>query len=225
MQNLPTNFQVKVIRPVECFKEGWELIKADYFLLFAITLLGAMIGGISLYILIGAMVCGIYGCYLRKIDGKPVSLDDLWKGFAYFVPSLLVTILIVVPLIVMVGILYFPLIAAMVLGSKLSPDELLSLFLGSLAIDIIVSIVMVCFHTLLLFSFLLIVDRKLSGFQAVLTSAKAVWGNLGGVAGIFGVGFVLALIGAMACGVGIYFVIPIIFAGYTVAYRKIFPAL
>ncbi len=48
-----TEFKTGVIRPVECFKEGWELIKSQYWMLFAVTLVGAMLGGASLYILLG----------------------------------------------------------------------------------------------------------------------------------------------------------------------------
>ncbi len=56
------------------------------------------------------------------------------------------------------------------------------------------------------------------------TSAKAVWGNMGGVVGLIMVNIVLTLIGQLALCVGIYFVIPIILAGNVVAYRKVFPA-
>jgi hypothetical protein len=28
-----------------------------------------MVAGVTVYVLLGAMVCGIMGCYLKKIDG------------------------------------------------------------------------------------------------------------------------------------------------------------
>ena len=37
-------FNRGAIRPVECVKEGWELIKNDYWLLFAVALVGGLIG-------------------------------------------------------------------------------------------------------------------------------------------------------------------------------------
>jgi uncharacterized membrane protein len=77
---------------------------------------------------------------------------------------------------------------------------------------------------LLMFSFPLIVDRNLGALEAVKTSAKAVWGNLGGVAGLIGVAIILSLFGIITCGIGMYFIMPIMIAGYAVAYRKIFPA-
>jgi uncharacterized membrane protein len=95
---------------------------------------------------------------------------------------------------------------------------------GVFAIDFVFIIIMVCVHTLIMFAFPLIVDRGLGGFKAVLTSAKAVWKNLSGVAGLFAVNFVLSLAGALACVLGLYLIIPILIAGNLVAYRKIFPA-
>jgi hypothetical protein len=213
------------VRPVQCFKEGWELIKDQYWLLFAITLVGALIGGFSMYILLGAMLCGIYHCYLQKIDGKKVDFDGLWVGFQKWLPSLLLTILIVVPMLIVYFVIYVPFIMAAIMGSKLSSDELTGLFVGAILVDLILVILMVCFHTLLLFSFPLIVDRNLGVWQSITVSAKAVWKNLGGIAGMIGVAFLGSLlIVIFTCGLGAYFLMPIMFAGYTVAYRKIFPA-
>ena len=53
-------FQTGVIRPIECMKEGWDLIKDQYWLILGITTVGMLIGSfIPLGIGIGAMFCGI----------------------------------------------------------------------------------------------------------------------------------------------------------------------
>lgn len=219
-----TEFKTGVIKPIECVREGWAQIRDEYWLLFVVGLLGALIAGVTLYILLGTMVCGIYLAFLNKIDGRPASLDDLWKGFGFFRPSLLVAAVIVVPMIVVYGIMYVPVAAALVMGPRLSQDELITLLIGVLAVDLVFVVLMVCLHTLLLFAFPLIVDRRLSGIKAMTTSARAVWCNAGGVGGLIAVNFVLTLLGALACGVGLYFVIPVMIAANVAAYRKVFPA-
>ena len=219
-----TDFNIGVINSMDCLKEGWETIKPNYWLLFAISLVGVLIGGMSMYIALGAMICGIYLCFLKAIDGKPVTFETLFDGFKYFLPSLLVTIVIVVPMFAMFLVIYFPLILAAVMGSKLSESELIALFLGSFAIDVVIALVMICFHTLLMFAFPLIVDRNLSGWQAMKLSSKAVWKNLGGVVGLWLVMFLISLVGAITC-IGTYFAIPIMLATLLVAYRKVFPSL
>jgi len=42
-------FNTGVIRPVECMREGWELIKDQFWLFFAITLVGIIIAGSTMY--------------------------------------------------------------------------------------------------------------------------------------------------------------------------------
>lgn len=219
-----TEIKTGVIRPVECVKEGWELIKSNYWILFAILFVGVIIGSFSLYILLGAMTCGIFYCYLQAIDGREVSFEGLWKGFDFFKPGLIVMLFIIVPMIVVYSIIYLPFILAAVMGSKLSEEELTGLLIGAFAVDLVFIIVMVCFHTLLMFSFPLIVDRKLGAIAAMKTSGRAVWRNLGGVTGLILVNMGLILLGYLALCIGVYFVIPVMIAGNVVAYRKIFPA-
>jgi hypothetical protein len=216
-------FNTGVIRPVECLKEGYELIKPDFWLLLAITFVGGIIGSASFCILLGAMVCGINYCYLGRLDGRKVSFDDLWKGFDWWRPGLVVAAFIVIPMAIVYGIIYAPLIVALAMGSKLGGDELMGLFVGALLLDLVLVVIMVCFHTLLIFAFPLIVDRKLGPIKAMTTSARAVLKNLGGVAGLIGAQFVLVFLGLLAVCIGVYLVMPVIIAGNMVAYRKVFP--
>ena len=221
-------FKIGAIKAVDCAREGWELIKSDYWLLFAISLVGALIAGVSFYVLIGPMVCGIFYCYLKQIDHQKVVFDDLWKGFGFFWPSLGVTIAIVVPMVgfmlLMFLTIYLPIITAAVMGNKADGGILLGTFAVGLVIDFVVAIIMMCIHSLLMFAFPLIVDRGLSSWDAMKLSARAVMKNLGGIAGLIFVNIGLVLVGELACGVGVYLVIPVITATNVVAYRKVFPS-
>ncbi len=221
MQN--REFNSGVIKPIECAKEGFELIKSDYWLLFAIWLVGGVLGAISLFIAAGAMTCGTFYCYLRKVDGEPIKFDDLFKGMQWFLPGLIVMLIILVPMLTVYVVIYVPIVLAAIMGSKLSQDEMMGLLIGAFAVDLVLIVIMVCIHTLIIFSFPLIVDRNLGAVKAMTTSARAVFKNLGGVVGLFLVNFVLALVGQLALCIGIYFVIPIIIAANVVAYRKVFP--
>jgi uncharacterized membrane protein len=170
------------------------------------------------------MVCGMFYVYLRKIDGYPVVFDDLWKGMNFFVPGLIITLIIIVPMFVYYIAAYISFIAAVVAGSQMGGAGVMISMIGVLGIDLLVLIALVCFHTLLMFTFPLIVDRNLGPLDAMKTSARAVWKNLAGVAGLAGVNLVLILLGMAVC-FGTYFVVPIIFAGNVVAYRRVFPSL
>jgi hypothetical protein len=224
MQN-PTDFRVGVIRPIECVKEGFEHIKSDYWLLFAVTLVGALIGGVTMYVLFGAMVCGVFYTYLKKIDGFPVTFDDLWKGMQYIGPGLIVTLVIIVPLIIYYIWVYISLVGALVAGASLGDSGAIVGLIAAVVIDVVIVVLLVCFHTLLMFTFPLIVDRGLGPIQAMKVSARAVLKNMGGVVGMIGVNFALVMVGYAALCVGVYFVIPIMMAGNVMAYRRVFPSL
>lgn len=217
-------FRTDAIRPIECLKEAWEIIKPDFWLMLAILLVGSVVGAITLYIAIGAMVCGINYAYLRKIDGGPVVFDDLWKGFSWFGSGLVVALFIFVPMLIVWGLIYVPILMAMIMGQRMSQDELFATLAGAFALDAVLLVLITCFHTLLMFSFPLIVDRGLGPIPAMLLSAKAVWKNLKGVCGLILIDFALALLGELAFCIGIYVAIPVIFATNLVAYRKVFPA-
>ena len=218
-------FQTGVIKPIEIYKESWELIKDQYWLIFAITLVGMLIGGAVPIVLIGPMICGIYICLFQKIEGRQVVFESLFEGFSYFVPSLIVAIVIMVPIFLLLITVYIPMIGMAIAGPKMKESEMIPFLIGTLIFELIMAVIMVCFHTLLMFAFPLIVDRKLSGLQAMQVSAKAVWHNLAGVARLFGVGLLVGIVGYIALCVGIYLVLPLIFASNAVAFRKIFPRL
>jgi uncharacterized membrane protein len=78
-------------------------------------------------------------------------------------------------------------------------------------------------QALFLFTYPLIVDRKLSGVDAIKTSFRAAKANFGGVIGLVLLSTLMNMLGAMACYVGLFFVMPIHFAAIAVAYERVFP--
>ena len=219
-----TEFRTGVLRPVEIYKEAWAIIRDQYWMIFAVTIVGLLIGSTIPVILVGPMVCGIYLVLFDRIAGRPIDFARLFKGFDYFIPGLIVALIITVPVIVLIVAMYVPMIFMAMAGPRMSEGELFAAIAGILAVELVVALVMVCLHTLLLFSFPLIVDRKLSAVDSIKVSARAVWGNLGGVAGLFGVSILVTMAGYLALCIGVYLAVPLIFAANAVAYRKIFPA-
>ena len=209
--------------PIGAYKEAWGILKPYFWIMFAISIVGVMIGGASMYVLLGAMICGINVCMLDLLEGRAPQIERLFKGFSFFGPGLIVTLFFVVPIFLVVGIMYIPILASVAMGARMSEDELLAFLIGVFAVESVFAVVMVCFHTLLMFSFHLIVDKRMSGLEAMKTSAKGVWKNLGAVAGLWAVGILVSIAGMLLFCVGTYLTIPIMLMAHTVAYRKIFP--
>ena len=222
---MPTpEFRTGVIRPVEVYKEAWAIMKDQFWLIFAITLLAIIIGSLVPVVLMGPMMCGLYMCLLDKIDGRPLVFDRLFKGFDYFLPGLVVAFLFMLPVLVFIVVMYVPMIAIAIAGERMSQEAVLPFILGMLAVELVFAIIMTLIHSLLIFSFPLIADRGLNGFEAVKLSARAVWANRGGVAGLFGLGILVAIAGYAVLCVGIYLALPVLMMAMAVAYRKVFPA-
>jgi hypothetical protein len=225
----PHEFNIGVIKPVECMKEGWALIKDQYWLFFGISILGILIASAIPLVLIGPMFCGIYYCLLRKRDGHPVEFVDLFKGFDYFMPSLIVSLIIgglslVVSFIVISPTIAF-LFASLDKRGRLDDAAIIPFLIFIGVMSVILALILGCVHSLILFAHLLIVDRKMAGMDALKMSAKASWQNIGGIGGFIGLQILLGICGYLLCIVGVYLFMPIAFAGTTVMYRKIFPAL
>lgn len=222
---LEPEYRTGVIRPVECYKEAWELMKDQYWVIFAIVLVGILVASIIPVIIVGPMMIGIYLCLLDKIDGGEANFDRLFKGFDQFLPSFVLSILITLPVFAMIILIYVPMILMAMAGQRMNESDLFIFIMGFVAVEVVCGIVMVCFHTLLMFSFPLMADRRVSVIDSIKLSSRAVWNNLGGVVGLFGVGFVVAIVGYLMLCVGLYLVLPLIFMANAVAYRKIFPSL
>jgi hypothetical protein len=217
-------FRTGVIRPVEVYKEAWAIMKDEYWLIFAITLVAMLIGSVVPLVLVGPAMCGLYMCLLDKVDGRKLEFDRLFKGFNYFLPGLIVALVIMVPVVFFIIAVYAPMIAIALAGQRMSEEQILPFIVGVILMELVVAVVMTLLHSLLIFAFPLIVDHGLNGFEAVKLSARAVWANRGGVAGLFGVGILIAIVGYMAFCVGIYLALPVLMMAMAVAYRKVFPA-
>jgi len=225
-------FESGVVKPVECMQEGWQLIKDDFWRIFAITLVGMLIGGLIPFgIGIGAMFCGIYFVLLKKMNGENYEFGDLFKGFSFFVPGLIVSLVVVIPAIISGIFIYGTMIAFFIssVDSRGRVDEnvMYGMF-GTLFVEaVIVALIMSCLHALVMFAYPLIAERNLSGIEAFKLSVKSVMANLAGVVGIILVEFVMGfgayLLTFFIFGLGVYLVMPIMFAGVLVAYKKVFP--
>ncbi len=216
-------FRTGVIHPVECIKEGWELIKQEYWLFLGVCLLGVVVGSLApLGILMGPMMCGVYYCYLTRMGGKEVKFELLMKGFDHFLQSFIATMVQIVPVILIIIPMDFVVFLTILSQIKRKPDPTL-IFLPLIGTALLGVIIGTLISSLFIFAFPLIVDKGLSGIDAVKLSLRAALANFGGILGLLLLCGLMSIAGALACYVGSILVLPIMFGAYAVAYRKLFP--
>lgn len=221
-----SEFNRGAVRPIDCLREGWRLIKERYWLFLGISVVGVLVASAApLALLMGPAMCGIYLCLLHQARGKVVSFETLFQGFNYFGPGLVATLIMVLPMMVIMIVFYIVFFVALFMlmpqgGANQGPPWILFALLGALFLAII--LLSVLMNALFLFTFPLIVDRKLSGWEAVRLSVRAVMGNFGGVLGLVLLQMLLGLLGVLACYVGAILVLPISLAAVAIAYEQVF---
>jgi hypothetical protein len=229
----PDNLQFRtgVIQPVECLKQGWALIKDQYWLFLGIVVVGVLIGSAVPLVLIGAMMVGIYMCVFRRMRGEPVEFGNLFKGFDYFAEGLIAALIQMIPMVVVMVpayiIMFVLMMTSMPRGGRMDPDAstrfLFTFFGFELVFIVIIVAVGIVVNIFFMFAFPLIADRGLSGLEATKLSIKAGKANFGGILGLLLLNVALGIVGVLACYVGVFFIMPVSLASYAVAYRRVFP--
>jgi uncharacterized membrane protein len=221
-------FRRNVVQPVECIKAGWDLIRNQYWLFVGISAVGFIIGSfVPLGILMGPMMCGIYLSLFQCRRGRPVEFGTLFKGFDYFVDSLIATLLHMIPMVV----IFVPSYIIFYIGFFLvlsqrggEPDAGTMLgFFGIFAIFwLVLIVILIVVSVAFTFAYPLIVDRRLTGLDAVKLSIKAAMANFWRLLGLLLLTGLLSFVGVLFCYVGIFLVLPISFAAIAMAYEQVF---
>lgn len=231
MQNLsPTpTFRRGAVQPVVCIQTGWELIKERFWLFVGMTFVAMFLGSMVPFgIILGPLMCGIYLALLQHRRGHPIEFGLLFKGFDYFGDSLVATLIQYVPMVMIIMPFYIVMYAGMFLimprngGGEPDPASLFG-FLGLLIVMMFVMFTLIMLISILFtFSYPLIVDRKMSGIDAVKNSAKAALANFWQLLALYVLNGLIMFVGLLLCYVGMFLAWPITFAAYEMAYEQVF---
>lgn len=183
---------------------AFELYKVNISTLLITCLLGGIIAMATVGILAGPMYAGIIWVTLGLLDKKQPTpvIGDLFKGFNWFVPSLIYCILLFA--VVFVGqiiLAFIPLV-----GSLLSM---------AVAIGV---------PTVTMFTLFNIVDRNMEIVPAIQASVDLVKANFWIFLGLYIVAMVISSLGAIACFIGVVLTAPMMPCMLAVAYRDLHPA-
>lgn len=221
-------FRRNVVDPVECIKGGWDIVKNQYWLFVGMTLVGLLIGSaVPLGILLGPMMCGLYLTLFKVRRGEPVEFGTLFKGFDYFGPSVIATLLHIVPIIAIVLPAYFLFyISIFVSVAAQGDDPNPAAFIGIMAMFgvfwLVVMVIVIVISVGFTFAYPLIVDRKLQGFDAVKLSFRAAMANFWRLLIMMLLTSLMSIAGVLACYIGMFFVFPIVYATIAKAYEQVF---
>ena len=221
----------------DCVSNGWNLVTKNFGMYLGISIIALILAGcipcVSLF-LVGPILTGIYYVCLRDISGEPVEFGMMFRGFDVFVPAMVVGIIQSIPEMFGQG-LRFSVNIADIFSRSGNSDHFqsdgvgIALLGGLTAIIVMVGLAIflmaIILRISLFFAFPLIIEHKLGAVDAMKLSARAAWSNLGGLILLFILEFFVALIGILACIIGIFVAIPVIYAANAFAYRQVFPRI
>jgi hypothetical protein len=90
--------------PGRWIREGWELVKVDIGTYLLLALVLSILSSMVPLIIQGPLVAGFHIFCMKRIMGRPAEFADLFKGFNFFVPTLVASL--VIALFVSVGTLF-----------------------------------------------------------------------------------------------------------------------
>jgi uncharacterized membrane protein len=221
-------YRRNAVEPVQCIKAGWELVKEQYWLFVGMSLVGLMIGSaVPLGLLLGPMMCGLFLTFFKRRRGELIEFGTLFKGFDFFGPSLIATLLHILPIMAIIIPAYFFFYLSLIVSVAAQGDEpnpaamfgVLGMFGLFWVVMIFVIIIISIGFT---FAYPLIVDRKLQGFDAVKLSFKAAMANFWRLLGMIILTSLMGIAGMLLCYVGLFLVLPISYAAIAAAYEQVF---
>ena len=221
-------YRRNAVEPVQCIKAGWELVKNQYWLFFGMCVVGMMIGSaVPLGILLGPMMCGLFLTFFKRRRGELVEFGTLFKGFDYFGPSLIATLLHVIPIMAIIIPAYFMFYVSLMVsiaaqGNEPNPAAMFGI-LGMFGLFWVVMIFVIIIISIgFTFAYPLIVDRRLQGFDAVKLSFKAAMANFWRLLAMVVLTSLMSVGGILLCYVGVFLVLPISYAAIASAYEQVF---
>ena len=230
-------FQKNAINASECIDRGWNLIKSNYWIFFAMIVVQIIIviavsaipvaGDFLNPLIAGPLTCGIYFALLRQYRRESVEFPMMFEGFTRFLPAALVVLIESVPWIALAVLERF--IGSISLGAgdieaMGSPISAAKGFIFSAGLTYLaVYLLSLALHLLLFFALPLIADHNLSFGDALKLIASSVMSNLGGLIVLLILEILISIAGLFAFCIGILFVLPVISAANIIAYRQVFP--
>jgi uncharacterized membrane protein len=220
-------FRRNAVQPIECIKAGYNLIRNQYWLFVGICAVAMIISSVvPMGILMGPMMCGVYLTLFQTRRGQPIEFGTLFKGFDFFGDSVVATLLHMVPIMAVFIpsylIFYVGLILMMQQSGQQDQTAVLTFF-GFFALFWLVMIVIILVMSVVFtFAYPLIVDRRLSGINAVKLSIKAGLANFWRLLGLLLLNGLMGFAGVLLCYVGVFLVLPISLAAIAMAYESVF---
>jgi uncharacterized membrane protein len=226
-------YQSGAIDAGACVSSAWTLVTRRFWLYVGVGFVTLLLIGCIPFVgslLFGPVIAGFYYVVLRDMRGDPVDFGMMFKGFERFVPLMVAGVIQAAPTLIATVIQYTVDLAR--LAGTAAPDVNFyqsrgDVFAGISAVVVlfvvVLSLIGIVWSVALMFAIPLILEQDLGVVDALLTSAKAAFSNIGGLILLIILEILIGILGVMALCIGIFVAIPVMYAANVFAYRMVFP--
>ena len=187
------------IKLVDWLSGGWQVYKENWLLMSLATLLGSFLGSITIGILAGPLLMGLYRMALKTMRGERPEMGDLFNWEGRFLHAFLLA-----------------LICALVYGGVAS--------IGHNSVGALLGLVATPLLTMILaLAMPFILERKVDVLAAINEVGRLMFSRDTLMWWIVGLVFSgLITVGVLGCGIGVFLTLPWIVCSAAVAYRDIY---
>ncbi|MEO6333710.1 MAG: hypothetical protein ABIO91_01885 [Pyrinomonadaceae bacterium] len=223
------------INPGDCVSGAWSLVTRRFGLYIGVGLVTLILIACIPFvgsILFGPVIGGFYYLVLRDARDEPVDFGMMFKGFERFLPLMLAGVIQAAPSLILTVVQYTADIARLVGVSRggdanfyqPSRDAVFAgISAGIMIVIVVLTLLAAVWSVALSFAVPLILEHDLGVVDALLTSAKAAFSNIGGLIVLVILEALVGILGVIALCIGIFVAIPVIYAANVLAYRMVFP--
>ncbi len=198
--------------------QAWEMVSGDLAAFILGVLLVAIVSVATLFICAPPLQAGLFIMALKKFRGEPISAGTVFEGFQFFWPAWGLALIQGILGAVVGGILGGILGAG--LGAAGVDQEVIAL-----AGQFVGSIVGLVIGAAFFFSWVLLVDRGMGPIDSIKNSWAVTGEELISYVGIVFVLQLIAMAGAIACGLGVLITVPMVICATVAAYMWRFRSL
>jgi len=229
---VPPRSSCAALGVIDAMGMGWRLLMSDFWMLWLLALvLFAVMMGVGLvsccllclaplvaFFVQPPLQAGLFKALKGRIDGAAVNFNDL---FAAFPECYWQAVLAGLPVILIDGAVQVVTMPVRIFGQFAEPlsrelhysaEVLIPVIIGAAGVVILLILALAIFRLFFAFSMLAIWDHKKSGVEAIKLSMRLVKGHFWPILGLsllFAlIGFAAAIVGLLACLVGMAITVP-----------------
>ncbi|HVV00629.1 MAG TPA: GYF domain-containing protein [Verrucomicrobiae bacterium] len=223
-----------------CVSQGWALLKTRFSPVFwgvlvylgieivisaisNLPLLKYVISVVNYVLITGPLMGGLYYFLLRNIRGEQASIEDVFAGFRMQYWQLVLT-QVAMAFLTAAAVIPGALIGGLPILNMVHHHAVSAPLLVLAVVGSVLAIVpMVYLAVSWMFALPLVIDRRISFWEALELSRRTVgsqWWNAFGLLVVCGL---INVLGLIACCVGLLFAIPVSMGALMFAYESLFP--